>query len=302
MTFHDGPLAHAAGVTRRFGAFTAVDNASIRIERGEIVGLLGANGAGKTTLIRMLLGLVAPTSGRIRLFGKPPSRHTRQQLGYVPQGLGLYPDLTVKENLAFVTDAFGRKRLPPLPEDLRGTEQHLVRTIGLGLQRQLAFVAALAHQPRLLVLDEPTSGVDPLGRDRLWDVVHEQAENGVGVLITTHYMQEAQQCDRLVLMAQGKQVAAGSEHDIIGSTTAVQVHTHSWAHAFEVLNNNDVPATLAGRDVRVANTHPGYVAAILDRAGIEAHISEVPATLEEKMTIISPQSRPVTGMAMTSRA
>lgn len=283
-------LVDAMAVTRRFGSFTAVDDVSIHVRPGEIVGLLGANGAGKTTLIRMLLGLIAPSAGRIRLFGQRPSRRTRQQLGYVPQGLGLYPDLTVGENLSFVTGAFGGAQVPPLPGELCGSRDVPVKDIGLGLQRRLAFVAALGHAPRFLVLDEPTSGVDPLARAQLWDIVHEQAESGAGVLVTTHHMQEAQQCDRLVMMARGKQVAAGSERDIIGTTTAVKVGTRDWARAFEILNDAGVPATLAGKNVRVANTDPRHVQHALANAGIPADISEVPATLEEKMTILAPAS------------
>jgi ABC-type multidrug transport system ATPase subunit len=168
---------------------------------------IGANGAGKTTVIRMLLGQVVPSSGAISLFGRPPSRETSSRLGYVPQGLGLYADLTVAENLRFVETAFGTgsRELPPA---LAAASDRLVGDIGLGLQRQLAFVTALGHSPALLVLDEPTSGVDPLSRARLWDVIHDQAEAGAGVLVTTHYMQEAQQCDRPVLMSHGRRVAA----------------------------------------------------------------------------------------------
>ncbi|GGO81322.1 ABC transporter ATP-binding protein [Wenjunlia tyrosinilytica] len=286
MSTPDAPLVEVEGATRRFGSFTAVDNVSMRVERGEIVGLLGANGAGKTTLIKMVLGLIAPTGGTLRLFGREPSRQTRRQLGYVAQGLGLYADLTVRENLAFVAEAFGRPRPSELPGPLRGTEDRLVGEIGWGLQRQLAFVAALGHGPKLLVLDEPTSGVDPLARARLWDTVHEQADSGTGVLVTTHYMQEAQQCDRLVLMSRGRQVAAGTEKDIIGPTTAVEVRTDAWARAFDALIDAGLPATLAGRHVRVADTALPRVGEALERAGLRAEVRQVPATLEERMTSI----------------
>ncbi|XRQ11832.1 ABC transporter ATP-binding protein [Actinomadura welshii] len=281
------PLAHADGVGRRFGDFTAVGDVTMSVAPGEIVGLLGANGAGKTTLIRLLLGLVLPTSGTVRLFGRPPSRETRARLGYVPQGLGLYTDLTAAENLGFVAHAFDREagardsRVAPEAGD------RLVGAIGLGLQRRLAFEAALGHEPDLLILDEPTSGVDPLSRTRLWDIIHVQAEQGAGVLVTTHYMQEAQQCDRLVLMSQGRQVASGTDIEIIGSTIATEVDAAAdWSRAFAVLDEAGLPVTLAGRRVRVAGTPPRDVRATLRAAGVEAEVRQVPATLEEKMIII----------------
>ena len=151
------PLAEARSVSRRFGGLVAVDRVDLQVRPGEVLGLVGANGAGKTTLIRLLLGLLRPTGGAIFLFGEPPSRRTRARLGYVPQGLGLYDDLTVAENLAFSAGAFGHEP-PELPPELRGVAGTLVRALPLGLQRRVAFVQALSHRPGLLVLDEPTSG------------------------------------------------------------------------------------------------------------------------------------------------
>lgn len=280
------PLAYVDAVTKRFGSFSAVDDASLTVSPGEIVGLLGANGAGKTTLIRLLLGLVRPSSGQVSLFGGPPSRAARRRLGYVPQGLGLFVDLTVAENIEFVAGAFGIRARRDLPADLGAVRDRLVGGIGLGLQRRLAFIAALDHQPELLVLDEPTSGVDPLARARLWDVIHEQAERGAGVLVTTHYMQEAGQLDRLVLMSRGRVVAKGTERDIIGGTTAIEVRTDSWSEAFDALDASGLAVTLAGRSVRVADADPVDVKAALERAGLHADVTEAPATLEEKMVVI----------------
>ncbi|MGY0235308.1 ABC transporter ATP-binding protein [Longispora urticae] len=276
-------LVTVDSATRRFGTFTAVDAVSMSVGPGEIVGLLGANGAGKTTLLKMILGLTAPTSGRVRLFGAAPSRATRTRLGYVAQGLGLYATLTVAENLAFVTAAYGQKTKPVLTGALAAARDRLVGDIGLGLQRQLAFTAALAHRPELLILDEPTSGVDGLARARLWDTIHAEAERGVGVLVTTHYMQEAQQCDRLVLMARGAAVAAGTEADIVAGTTAVAARTDDWAAAFDALHRAGLAVTLAGRSVRVADAEPDTVEAVLHAAGVPADVRQVPATLEEKM-------------------
>jgi ABC-2 type transport system ATP-binding protein/ribosome-dependent ATPase len=255
------------------------------VEPGEIVGLLGANGAGKTTVIRMLLGLTLPTEGSVAVFGRAPDRTTRGRLGYVPQGAGLWQTLTVAENVSFASTAF-RAEPPTLEPALAAVRHRLVSEIGLGLRRRLAFTIALAHHPELLVLDEPTSGADPLARARLWDEVHDQADHGTGILVTTHYMQEAQQCDRLILMSRGRAVATGTERDIIGDTTACEVETSHWAGAFAALDHAGLPVTLTGRRVRLADTPPATVRRTLEAAGVTGEVREVPATLEEKMTVI----------------
>lgn len=280
-----GPLAEARRATRRFGDQLAVDDVSLDVPPGTIVGLLGANGAGKTTLLRMLLGLLRPSGGRVALFGSWPDRRTRARLGYVPQGLGLYRDLTVEENARFVARAYGVP-VPALPADLAAARDRLVGEIDLGRQRRLAFTTALAHQPELVVLDEPTSGVDPLARARLWDLIHEQAERGAGVLVTTHYMQEAQQCDRLTIMASGRVVAEGTAASIVGEAEAVLVESARWEDAFGALADAGEPVTLDGRRVRVADGDPARVRRLLDDAGLAATVDVAPATLEEIMVTI----------------
>lgn len=208
-------LAEAREATRRFGSFTAVSEVDLTVGRGEVVGLLGGNGAGKTTLIRMLLGLLRPSDGEIRLFGRPPSRAARRRVGYVPQTLGLYEGLTVAENWAFTTAAFGRAGVP-LPERIAPWARDLVGGLPLGAQRQVAFAVVLSHQPELLVLDEPTSGTGPLASARLWEDIREAAEGGAGTLVTTHNMEEARQCDRLVVMADGRVAVSGTAEEIAG--------------------------------------------------------------------------------------
>jgi ABC-type multidrug transport system ATPase subunit len=264
---------------------------TLSVAAGEVVGLVGANGAGKTTLIRMLLGLLATTTGRVEVLGGPPNRDHRRRLGYVPQNLGLYRDLTLRENLAFITSTYGAA-VPALPDSLARYTNTLVAAMPLGAQRQAAFVAALSHRPEALLLDEPTSGVDALSRTELWDTIRAQADAGVGVLVTTHYMQEAQECDRLCLMASGRLVAEGSEHDIVGGTTAVAVHTQDWARTFAVLNDAGVPVILDGRSVRVADADATDLAGILDAAGIEATIEPVAATIEERMLVLARGASP----------
>ena len=280
-------LAQTSRVTRRFGAFTAVQDVSIEVCPGEIVGLLGANGAGKTTLMRLMLGLLPVSSGSVSMFGEPPSRRNRTRLGYVPQGLGLYMDLTVAENLRFYAATFGIEASPAdLPDALAQVKDTLVGQIGLGRQRQLAFACALNHHPSLVVLDEPTSGVDPLARSALWDQVHGQTDRGVGVIVTTHYLEEAHQCDRLLIMAGGKVVARGSLAEITAGRRAVRVRCESWASAFNALTAGGMPVTLSGRQVRVPGASSEQVLAILRASGVEGEVDEMPATLEETMTMI----------------
>jgi ABC-2 type transport system ATP-binding protein len=279
-------LLRAEQVTRRFGAVTAVAGVSMQVGRGEVVGLLGANGAGKTTLMRMLLGLIETSEGAVEVLGGPPDRERRRRLGYVPQNLGLYPDLTATENLRFVADAYG-SRVPTLPPDLARYAGALVGELPLGAQRQLAFVVALSHDPEVLLLDEPTSGVDALSRAALWDTIREQSARGTGVLVTTHYMQEAQQCDRLLLMSDGVLVGEGSEADIVGSTSAAAVHTDDWAAAFAALTAAGVPVILDGRDVRVADVDLDDVRRVLADAGLGATVERVRATIEERMLVLA---------------
>jgi ABC-2 type transport system ATP-binding protein len=272
------PLAQLCGVTKRFGEFTAVKDVDLRVEPGEIVGLLGANGAGKTTVIKMLLGLIGTTEGAVELFGQPPSRQTRRRLGYVPQSLGLYDDLTTMENLEFSAAVFGGKA--KLPDEMKPYGKELIGALPLGVQRRAAFAQALAHQPDLLILDEPTSGVDPLGRARLWETIAEAAQAGAGVLVTTHYMEEATEASRLVIMAGGAVVAAGTAAEIIGASRAVVVLAQSWVDAFSRLEQAGLAVALAGRGVRVPGASPAQVRAAL--GDLPAVVSEAPATLEER--------------------
>ncbi|MCL2779886.1 MAG: ABC transporter ATP-binding protein [Actinomycetia bacterium] len=282
----DVAALRARAVTRRFGSFIAVEDVTMRVAPGEIVGLLGANGAGKTTLIRMLLGLLATSSGEIQVLGGRPDRSRRRRLGYVPQNLGLYRDLTIAENLAFIAGVYGVPAPRP-PDDLLPFADAQIRSLSLGIARRAAFVAALAHQPQVLLADEPTSGVDALTSAGLWDTIHDQADRDVAVLVTTHNMQEAHQCDRLLLMAGGRLVAQGSVRDIVGDTAASAVRTDDWSAAFAALNAAGIPVMLDGRAVRVADTAPEAVERVLRAAGIRASVEPVPATIEERMLVLA---------------
>ena len=272
-------LAQSIEVTRRFDHLVAVDGVNLKVGPGEVVGLLGANGAGKTTLMRLLLGLLPPTDGRVRLFGLHPSRETRRRIGYVPQGLGLYEDLTPKENLSFAHAVFGGTGAT-LPGSLRPVADVLVGRLSLGVQRRVAFAQALAHRPDLLVLDEPTSGVDTLARARLWETIRESADAGAGALVSTHHMDEAEECDRLVVMADGRVVAEGTMAEIVGDARVAVIETEQWERAFGAIEHAGMSAALVGRTLRVPGASPSEVERAL--AGVPARVTEARATLEER--------------------
>ena len=276
----NGPLAECLAVSHRFGGMTAVDRVDLTLHRGEVVGLLGANGAGKTTLIRMLLGLLPATGGEVRLFGGPPTREARRRVGYLPQGLGLYDDLTAAENLAFAAAVFGSSAPAALPGELQRYGRVLAGDLPLGVQRRVAFAEALGHRPDLLILDEPTSGVDPLARARLWETVAGAAADGAGVLVTTHYLDEAGECGRLVIMADGRVVAAGTAREVTGEAEVSVVEAEDWAAAFGALEAAGLRVSLAGRVLRVPGASPAEVRRAL--GAVQARVVTQRATLEER--------------------
>lgn len=213
-------------LTRRFGKFTAVDQISLEVYEGEIFGFLGANGAGKTTAIRMLCGMLPPTAGRIQVADVDMVRYARRargQIGYVAQRFSLYGDLTVLENLRLQAGLYGltgtrqRERLAWALAHLELAERKdaMAEALPLGYRRRLALAAALLHEPRVLFLDEPTSGVDPMARQQFWELIYELADGGIGILVTTHYMDEALFCDRLALMQAGRIVAEGTPDELL---------------------------------------------------------------------------------------
>lgn len=198
------PLVRVHNVVQRYGSFTALHGVSLGVAPGEVVGLLGGNGAGKTTLIRQILGIEQPVEGSCETFGEPPSPTTRRRVGYVAQGLGLYPSLSAWENLDFVTTVHRVAFSRAARRFARSLGSRPVRELPLGARRTLAYVAATVHEPELMILDEPTSGMDPLARARLWRQFRERSSAGTAILVTTHYMQEAAQCDRLVTLVNGR--------------------------------------------------------------------------------------------------
>jgi ABC-2 type transport system ATP-binding protein len=202
-------------LTRRFGDFVAVDHVNFSVTAGEIVGYLGPNGSGKTTTIRMLLGLLEPSEGKASVLGYDAFRQSeevRSRCGYMSQKFALYDDLTVNENLTFYGGVYGirdPRRIQKTIElvGLHGHEREMVKGLPAGWRQRLALGIALVHEPKLLFLDEPTSGVDPTARRAFWDLIYELAAGGVTILVTTHYMDEAEYCGRVGIMRDGKLLA-----------------------------------------------------------------------------------------------
>ena len=236
-------------LTRHFGSLVAVRDLSINVQRGEIFGLLGANGSGKSTTIRMLTGLLKPTTGRAEVLGHDVAREperVKERIGYMSQRFSLYEDLTVGENVNFYAGIYGlplggeheRKQELIAMAGLAGRDHQLAATLSGGFKQRLALSCAIVHQPELLFLDEPTAGVDPESRRHFWDLIARLADQGITVLVTTHYMDEAEHCHRLAILSRGELVAFGSPrelklHEMYGEVLELAVR--SLQRAVEVL-------------------------------------------------------------------
>ena len=225
MTDSPNEAIEASELTRRFGSFTAVDHITFDVHVGEVFGFLGANGAGKTTAIRILTGLLLPTSGTARVAGHDvytESEWIKRRIGYMSQKFSLYEDLTVAENIRLYGGIYDlsrdtiRERMTSMLERLglehaAGTQ---VRSLPLGWRQKLAFSVALLHEPSIVFLDEPTSGVDPITRRQFWELIYESAARGTTVFVTTHYMDEAEYCDRISIMVAGRIEALGTPAEL----------------------------------------------------------------------------------------
>lgn len=241
----DGIVIEAEGLTRYFGDFLAVDHVTFTVQAGEVVGYLGPNGSGKTTTMRMLLGLLRPSEGAGRVLGYDivrQSEEVRARVGYMSQKFALYHDLTVGENLVFYGGVYGirdRTRLQEVLElvGLTAYERQRASELSAGWRQRLALATAIVHNPRLLFLDEPTSGVDPKARRAFWDLIYTLVDRGVTALVTTHYMDEAEYCGRVGIMRNGKLLA-------MDTPSALK------AHALPGLAWDVIPETVNGEDQR----------------------------------------------------
>jgi ABC-2 type transport system ATP-binding protein len=230
-------VIHVKNLIKKFGDFVANDNLNFDVYAGEIFGFLGANGAGKTTAIRILSGLSKPTSGEVNVAGfdaYKQSEKIKKNIGYMCQKFSLYEDLTVKENIVLYGGIYGmsvsliKQRLGLLLEKLsfQEYENRMISDLPLGLRQKLAFSVAVLHEPRIVFLDEPTGGVDPITRRQFWESIYEVASRGITVFVTTHYMDEAEYCDRISIMNEGKIVALdtpGNLKKLYNSSTVEEV-------------------------------------------------------------------------------
>jgi len=296
------PVVFLDNVVKRFGDFMAVDHISLSINTGEIFGFLGPNGSGKSTTIRMLCGLLRPSSGLGRVYGLDivtQSEAIKTRLGYMSQRFSLYTDLRVEENLRFYGHIYGlngpiaQKRIEEVLKITGLTERRrtLTRELPSGLRQRLALGCAILHQPPLLFLDEPTSGVDPGTRRNFWDLIYTLADQGVTVFVTTHYMEEAEYCHRIALIDRGRLIALGSPSELKKSYLhgcIYEVETDEALAAVEALNKADqvLDAAIFGRTLHVrltADTEAdSYLKHYLTSAGLAAtSIKPIDPTLED---------------------
>jgi len=294
------PAIKVDRLNKRFGDFVAVDDVSFEVPRGRIVGFLGPNGAGKSTTIRMLCGILPPTSGSATVRGVDVVKNpegVKQQLGYMSQKFSLYEDLTVVQNINFYAGVYRleREMLVARREwvielaGLSGKEHMLAGNLSVGVRQRLALGCALIHQPPILLLDEPTSGVDPTSRRSFWDLIHSVAQEGHTVLVTTHYMDEAEYCDSLVLINRGRIVAEGTPEELKGSSARgkiVEIRCRRSWEAADLLENRpgvkDVALFGAGLHVVVDNGGPGEEEIRRMLEGFDVtRIASVKASLED---------------------
>jgi len=289
-------------VTKRFGDFVAVNDVSLEVGRGEIFGFLGPNGSGKSTTIKMICGILAPTAGKISVLGCDTVKHRRRvvnEIGYMSQKFSLYPTLTVEENLGFYAGVYGlrgrerSRRIDELLEEHGIVEQRkrITSDLPVGWKQRLALASALLHKPGIIFLDEPTGGVDPSSRREFWDIIVEMAEAGTTIFVTTHYMDEAEYCDRIGLILRGDLIALGSADDlkkqaVRGLVFEVSID-NAIKHMEKIARLPDVDdVTIHGKDLHIMVKHetsdPSRVFADIEAGGVSIkRRREIPPSLED---------------------
>ncbi|MEI7641343.1 MAG: ABC transporter ATP-binding protein [bacterium] len=294
----------ATALEKHFGTFIAVNAVSFEVEKGEIYGFLGANGAGKTTTIRMLCGLLTPTSGEATVAGfsiKTQPEEIKKRIGYMSQKFSLYSQLTVMENINFYSGIYGlennviKERAAEVIKqiELTGYENRLVEDLPGGLKQRVALACAISHKPEVLFLDEPTAGVDPLLRRRFWEIIAELAGNGTTVFVTTHYMDEVEHCHRVALMHSGKIIKQGSIRDIKNSVfkkQIIEIETDTPVEAYKILaarKNETGEVSMHGALLHIIQPEDKdfsiqKIEALLKTNGISTHLPEyVDPTMED---------------------
>lgn len=289
-------------LSRRFGEFTAVDRVSFQVRKGEVFGFLGANGAGKSTTIRMLCGLLAPTSGTARVGGidvAADPEGVKRRIGYMSQKFSLYEALTVDQNITFFGGVYGlsgaqfaeRRDFVLDMAGLRGRETTVTRALSGGWRQRLALGCAVLHEPPIVFLDEPTGGVDPVSRRQFWDLIGTLAESGTTVLVTTHYLDEAEHCHRLAIIHRGQMVAIGSAHElkqVFASRPIVEVQTGQPVQAMAALERlpevekTSIFGTSVHAVLRDAGVSSAYLQQTLEAQGITvSSLGPVTPSLED---------------------
>ena len=291
----------ARGLTRKFGSVLAVDNVSLDIERAHIYGFLGPNGSGKSTTIRMFCGLLRPTSGTVRVLGHDvpkDSEALRTKIGYMTQKFSLWDDLTVLENLRFMAQAFtlekhrSKQRIDSVMEEfhLRELSGRLAGAMSGGQRQRLALAAATLHEPEMLFLDEPTSAVDPQSRRDFWESLFALASRGTTILVSTHYMDEAERCHRLAILSQGRVVAEGAPEQLMDDLPlqVIEVQAREIDRARQELHGVPRVRSLAQLGLRLhvlvergSEDAAGLVRDRLTKSGIDAHVEATRANLED---------------------
>lgn len=293
VSMDDTYIIDVEHISKSFGGRKAVDNLSLRIKKGEIFGFLGPNGSGKTTTIRMLCGLMTPDSGEGQCLGYDIFKDTReikQFVGYVPQAFSLYKDLTVKENLEFIANVYEmtdyKNRAKKIMNELELTyyQNQLSGKLSGGWKQRLSLAAALIHEPKLLLLDEPTAGVDPKARRDFWNYIHYLTSQGISSLVSTHYMDEAERCNRLAYIVYGKLLAEGTIPEIIHQTGLI-----SWSVTggdlgkltIELQHEPGVDQVIAfGNELRVSGVSAALLQALADKRS-DLHWQKIQTSLEE---------------------
>jgi len=274
-------------LTRRFGVFVAVDHINFEVKPGEVIGYLGPNGSGKTTTIRMLLGLLKPSDGKATVLGYDvfkQSEEIRARVGYMSQKFAIYDDLTTLENLTFYGGVYGindKARIRHTLElvGLKGHENTLTRDMSTGWRQRLSLGIALVHEPKLLFLDEPTSGVDPTARRAFWDLIYELAEGGVTILVTTHYMDEAEYCERVAVMRDGKLLAMDTPTNLKKSIITGDVW-EAYVHPLE--RGMDSLSAMPGVDrVGLAGDHLRVISSQVEKDAMQSLLSREGISVEK---------------------
>ena len=302
MTTATANAIEARGLVKRFGAFVAVDDLSFEVRTGEVYGLLGSNGAGKSTTIRMLCGLLKPTAGTGLVLGHDVGREpeeVKRRIGYMTQRFSLYDDLTVAQNLRFFGGVYGlsgalqreREAWAIETTGLAGKEGLLTRSLPGGWKQRVALACSVLHKPRLVFLDEPTGGVDPLSRRRFWKLIDSMAADGVTMIVTTHYLDEAERCDRIALIHAGKLVALGSVRelkDVFAGRALLEVDVERYQDALALLEGEGwvLEVSVFGTRLHVVVDDPvtgvERVTRVLDAAGLgPAHAERIVPSLED---------------------